>query len=240
MAACLDRIKNAGKIRIGVVLDVPGRSYLNPTTNKMEGFEPDLGRLIAKELFDDENMIEFVKVDGRQKVTFIVEDRVDISISMVSVIKERLELIDFSVPYFIDRAALLVLKNGPIKSLADLKGKKIAIVAKGGTGVRFQEEFPDGIVVSVKNSTETIELLKNHRVDAAAYVSVHAKFFLRTLEDADQFSLLTTGDYFSPQPFAIGIKKGCTDVVDFINSVLSKLKANGTLDALLKKHGWIS
>ncbi|MFI5334166.1 MAG: transporter substrate-binding domain-containing protein [Chlamydiales bacterium] len=235
---CLNRVKSAGKIRVGVVIDVPGRSYLNPKTNRMEGFEADLGRLIAKELFGDENKIEFVKVDGRQKVSFIKEDKVDISISMLSIIKERAELIEFSKPYFTDRAALLVLKNSSIKSLADLKGKRVGAVATGGTALRFQTEFPDAETVSLANSAEAIEALKSHQIDALTAVSVHLKLFHSTLKDRDNFILLSTGEHFTPQDFGIGVKKGCADLLAFINAALDKFKASGTLDKLLKKHHW--
>ena len=43
---------------------------MNPDTNKNEGMEPDIARLIAKEITGDEENVEFVGVTAKRAVPF--------------------------------------------------------------------------------------------------------------------------------------------------------------------------
>ena len=46
------------KIKVGVKEDIPNFGYMNPDTNKNEGMEPDIARLIAKEITGSEENVE--------------------------------------------------------------------------------------------------------------------------------------------------------------------------------------
>jgi putative glutamine transport system substrate-binding protein len=217
---------------------LPGRSYLNPQTNKMEGFEPDLGRLIAKEIFGDENKIEFKKFLGEARVTAIIADEVDLVISQLTITKERLKKISFSNPYFIDKEALLVFKEGPIKCLSDLQGGKVAAVESSATLVSFQEHFPEVGIVIGKSMLDGIEDLKEHRVVAVINTHINLSLLIRILSNKDQFELLNIGDQFPVKEYGIGMKKDSLDLVRFINTALSKFETNGSLKKKLKEYRW--
>lgn len=240
MAINIERIKKKGKLLIGVVPgDVPGMCFWNPKTNRVEGLEADLARLITKELLGNENHTEFVNVLGNERVNSLKENRVDLVISLFTITKERAAQVDFSDPYFIDKISLLVLKDGLIKKLSDLKGKKIAVVETSVILRSLQKNFIEGEVIEVKNKTEGIKAINEHKVEALANTIVNLTLMLNTLQDKDRYTLLETGDRFAPKEYAAGIKKNCPDLVAFVNKALSKFKNQGILNELLKKHGWI-
>ena len=239
MAENIDRIKKRGKLLIGVAGDVPGKSYWDPKTNRVEGFEADLGRLVAKELLGSEDRAEYVKVLGNDRVNSLKERRVDLVISLFTITKERAAQVDFSDPYFIDKESLLVLKDGPIKQLSDLNGKKVAVVEKSATLLSLQEDFPEGEIVEVKSKTDGIKAINEHQVEALANTTVNLSLMWQSLPDKDRYTLIGTGDRFPPKEYAVGVKKNCPDLLEFVNKALSKFKNQGILNELQKKHGWI-
>lgn len=238
MSGTIDHIKARRKLRVGIAADVPGKSFLNPKTNRYEGFETDLARMIAKEMFGDENTVEFVKVLGPERVNSLKEDRVDLVISLFTITHERLREVDFSKPYMIDKEVLITLKNGPTKRLADIKGKKVAIVENSATLLSFRENFPEAEIVSVKNKTEGMQAIRDKKVAAMANTFVNLSLMKPTLPDADQFALIDTGNQFTPKEYAVGVKKGRSDLVNYINKCIDKFEADGSLKKLLIKHGW--
>lgn len=66
--ATFKRIKKRGRLRVGVH---PGVARLCETSaqNAYEGLEPDVGRAIAKLIFDDENCVEFVALSGVRRLS---------------------------------------------------------------------------------------------------------------------------------------------------------------------------
>lgn len=66
----VEQLKKAGKIKVGVKEDIPNFGYMNPDTNKNEGMEPDIARLIAKEITGSEENVEFVGVTAKTRSPF--------------------------------------------------------------------------------------------------------------------------------------------------------------------------
>ncbi|MFI5334168.1 MAG: transporter substrate-binding domain-containing protein [Chlamydiales bacterium] len=240
MTTNIERIKKRGKLLIGVVAgDVPGICFRNPKTNRVEGFEADLARLIAKELLGSENHAEFVEVLAHERVNSLKESREDLVISLFTITQERAAQVDFSDPYFIDEVSLLVLKGGPIKQQSDLKGEKIAVVETSVILPSLQEGFTEGQIVKVKSKADGIQAINEHRVDALANTIVNLSLMLNSLPDKERYTILGTAGRFPAKEYAVGIKKKSPDLVEFVNKALSKFKTQGMMNSLLKKHGWI-
>lgn len=233
----LDQIKQRGRLAVSFIGTLPGHSYWNPETNQAEGVEADLGRLLAKELFGNEDQVEFVKASGGERIDLLYKDRVDL-IPLLTITEERLKKVDFSKPYFVDEDELLVLKNGPIKKLADLKGKKIAIVEDRPFVQHVQKYFSEAEIVIVKTKTEGVEALNNHHADAFINTHVILALIKSHRKDGNTFTIIGTDNVFPATQYHIAVKKGASDVLAFINTSLSKLEANSDLNKIFKKNGW--
>ncbi len=237
MTSCIDRIKNRGKLRIAVSVDYqPGKIYWTPQTNILEGFEADLGRLFAEELLGNGNQIEFIKVMFSERVNCLVERQVDLVISIFKIMKERLDQILFSKPYFIDKLSLLTIKEGSIKHLSDLKRKKVAIADKTFIFENFKKDFPEAEIVLAQDIPEGIRSLESSSVEAFACLYTTAMTVKTNWSGGGQFAILDTGNQFSAKDYAVGINKDCRDLYDFINTCLHKFEAKAILQDLLKKH----
>ena len=79
----------------------------------------------------DENKVKFELVEAASRVEFLKSGKVDIIMANFTKTPEREAVVDFAAPYM--KVALgVVSKNGEIKTIEDLKGKKL-IVNKGTT-----------------------------------------------------------------------------------------------------------
>src|SRR5262245_28147819 len=74
----METIQKRGKLKAGVKQDVLLYGYLDPRTNKTEGFDVDVVKAIANAIFGDPEKVELIKVTSAQRIPFLQEDQVDV------------------------------------------------------------------------------------------------------------------------------------------------------------------
>ena len=230
----LSKIKKAGVLKVGVKEDVPKFGYLNPSTNKHEGFEIDLAGAIAKKIFGDENKVKFTGVTAKTRGPLLDTGEVDLVLATFTVTDARRKVYDFSDIYFTDAVGIMVKKSLGAASFKDLDGKTIG-VAQSATTKKALQEAADKIGIKIKFSEyatypEIKTALDSGRIDA---FSVDQAILLGYKED----SVMLLPERFEEQPYGAAIKKGNTDLLELVNSVVDDMKKSGELDALLKKNG---
>jgi polar amino acid transport system substrate-binding protein len=118
-----NRITKNGMLRIGVPYNRVPLGFLKKT-GQWVGFEVDLAREIAGHL----NLkTEMVKVNRRTWKTMLSKGGIDVALCGIIHTRSLEREFDFSVPYFFDSPHVMVA-TGTYKSVADLKGKKVAAV----------------------------------------------------------------------------------------------------------------
>lgn len=108
--------------------------------NKTVGFDVDLMDLVAKDLGVEQEIVD-IEFEQITSGAVFAANKCDVGAAAITITEERLKATLFSDPYFDSTLALLV-KDGSIKSLADLKGKVLA-VQSGTTGLDYAEENKD-------------------------------------------------------------------------------------------------
>ncbi len=153
-------------------------------------------------------------------------------------IKEsRAKVIDFSNPYF--KAGLIVAvaqNNQDIKSLDDLKGKKLAAEV-GTTGLdasKAIKEKDSKTTVKVFDSVgEAFMELEKGGADAVINDMPVTSYYIKTT-GKDKVKMV--GEVFQAEDeYGIGVKKGNAELLTKINSGLAKVKASGEYDQIYKK-----
>ena len=138
----IDAIKKAGKIRIGVFSDKPPFGFVDEK-GANQGYDVYLAKRLAKDLLGDENKVEFVLVEAANRVEYLQSNKVDIILANFTVTPERKEKVDFATPYMKVSLGVVSPDGAPIKSVDDLKGKKL-LVNKGTTAESyFTKNYPD-------------------------------------------------------------------------------------------------
>jgi putative glutamine transport system substrate-binding protein len=230
----VDKIKKAGVLKVGVKEDVPKFGYLNPATNKHEGFEIDLAQAIAKKILGDENKVKFTGVTAKTRGPLLDTGEVDLVLATFTVTDERRKVYDFSDIYFTDAVGVMVKKASGISSFKQLDGKTIG-VAQSATSKKALQAGADAAGIKVNFSEyatypEIKTALDSGRIDA---FSVDQAILLGYMED----SVMLLPEKFAEQPYGAAIKKGNTDLLSVVNGVIEDMQKSGELDALLKKNG---
>ncbi|UOQ56933.1 glutamate ABC transporter substrate-binding protein [Leucobacter allii] len=210
------KLSEAGKITIGTKFDQPLFGLMNPTTNEPEGFDVEMGKLIAAKLGLSEDQIEWKEAVSANREPFIQNGEVDIVVATYTINDERKEVIDFGGPYYIAGQDLLVLTGNPegIEGIDDVAGQKVCSV----TGSTSEQNLKDaGVeVLATDTYSNCLEPLRSGEVVAVSTDNV----ILAGLADQNPGEFEVVENPFTEEPYGIGLKKDDQEFRDFINDTL--------------------
>jgi len=216
----LGKIQEKGEITIGVKFDVPPFGVKNPQSGDVEGFDIEMGKAVAAKLGVKPKFIEAIS-DNR--IPFLEDGTADLILSTMTINEERVEQIEFSDPYFIARGRVLVPGDSDITGVADLAGKNVCTALGSTYEANLKKQAPEAKLKLVDSYSECLELVQNGAVDA---VSTDDVILTGMIIQDDTLKLV--GDELTQEPYGAGIKKGDTQMVEFVNGVFKGLKDDGT------------
>jgi len=219
------QIQEKGVITVGNSPDYEPYEYEDGKGNVI-GFDIELLGLICNELGIK---YELANMSFDNIITGVQNGQANIGMSGFSITPERAEQVDFTTPYLSSAQAVVVNPDSTIKTLADLKGKKIT-AGLGTTGETAAKENVEGAdVIGLDNYAAAFMQLKNKGCDATvADLPVAQKYAAK-----DGFILLA--DYLSIEENAIVVQKGNEDLVKALNGAIEKLQKDGKIDELKAK-----
>ncbi|MET9489906.1 glutamate ABC transporter substrate-binding protein [Nocardia sp. NPDC006630] len=227
MAAILAR----GKLRVGVDQNSFMFGYRNPANGQIEGFDIDIAREIARDIFGDPDRVELQPLDSAHRITALQPDQgnqqVDIVVETLTPTCERRKSIEFSSAYFVSDQRLLVPNNSGIRSTADLAGKKVCGVVGTITLNPILALPQRPTVIGMSNWLDCLTALQQGQVAA---VSTDTPI-LYGLKQQDP-NLDMVGDALAQDPYAVGIQQDRKDLVRFVNGVLERIRGDGTWQRL--------
>ncbi len=216
------KIRARGFLIAGVDQSTFHFGYLNPLDGKIEGFDIDMIHDIAAAIFGNPNKVEFKAISDAQRIPEVQSGAVDIVAHTMTITCDRLTQVDFSTVYFEAGQRVLVPSNSPVKSIADLGGKKVCATT-GSTSVDNIKAAPSHpIPVTVPYWTDCLVLLQQG--DVAAISTDDS--ILAGLTAQDPFTKIV-GPRFSKEPYGLAISKQNPDFVRFVNAVLQRVRTDG-------------
>ena len=219
-----------GKLLVGVRSDFPPFGYLDKSGNP-QGVDVEVARYLAKALFDDTGeRLELVSVTSGSRIPFLYSGWIDVIAASMSITEERKRVLEFSDPYFVSASLLLVPRDSSINGLQDLPGKRVGVLEGAIQEKDLEHNAPQAIRAPFRTLSEAVESLKSNQVDAVC--SDDAVILYLAVKSQ---SLRAAGAPFNPHPYAIAVRKGDTEFVQWINRQLAKMKADGTYDKLRQK-----
>ncbi|HEX8001956.1 MAG TPA: glutamate ABC transporter substrate-binding protein [Mycobacteriales bacterium] len=219
----MDRLQKAGKVKVGTKFDQP-LFGLKGVSNKVEGFDVEIAKIIAAELGISEGNIEFVESVSKNREDFIINGTVDFIVATYTINDTRKEKVGFAGPYYVAGQDIMVKKGDTsITGKDSLKGKRVCSATGSTPAKRIQEEIPEAKLTLLAAYSECAEALRNGQVDA---VSTDNVILLGLVEKSpDEFQLVNAP--FSSEPYGIGVKKDDKDFRNFINDVLTAAYGDG-------------
>jgi polar amino acid transport system substrate-binding protein len=223
-------IRARGYLIAGVDLSTYRFGYLNPFTNRIEGFDIDVLHAISAAIFGDPNRIKYVALTNDQRIPAIQSGKVDIVAHTMTITCARAKLVAFSTVYFDAAQKVLVNRNSPVASLTNIGNGQVCSSA-GSTPLSYLRA--NGYAtVAVANSTDCLVLLQEGKVQAISTDDA----ILAGLEAQDPETKIV-GAALTNAPYGLAISFQHPDFVRFVNAVLAKMRTGGEWVAIYKR--WI-
>lgn len=229
----LNDITKRGEVVIGIKTDTYPFGFKDKN-GKYTGYDIDLANMIGQEIFQKKGKVKFVPVTASDRMMKLFSEDVDMIVATMSVTPSRLQIMDFSDPYYIAGQAVLVKKGSKIKGLRDLNGKKAIIVFGTSSESSLRAAVPRVSIIGYKTYNEAVKALKQGKADAI--VSDDTILIGLSLKDAN---LVLLPKRYSREPYAVAFRKGqeSEDLVRIVNNVINESVRNGTLQKLQKNYG---
>lgn len=160
----------------------------------------------------------------------------DMVMAGVSVTEDRLVNLDFTESYATGIQVVIVPEDSDIASVDDMTGKMIG-VQRGTTGDLYCSDtvenggFGAENVTPYDNGLTAVQALMNGKVDCVVIDNAPAQEFV-----AANPGLKILDTEYVNEDYAIGVKKGNTQMLDAINGALAELKADGTIQSIIDKY----
>ena len=153
LAEDLAKVKTKGEIKMAMSGQYPPFNFVDDK-NHLTGFDVEIGQAVAKRIGIKATPLS-TAWDGI--IAGLLANKYELICGSMAITEERLKSIDFSDPYYRSGAQLFVKKGSPIKSVADLRGKKVGVTLGttyekwvraniSGADVRTYKGVPDMIL----------------------------------------------------------------------------------------------
>lgn len=229
-ARTLDEIIKDGTIRIGVNPNFPPMSSFG-MTNQLEGFDIDVGNVIAESLGVD---AEFVTTETAQRVPFLVSNRIDIALGAMTRTPERAKLISYTLPLHSEAMGVITTDKIDVSNWQELDREDITLVnMRGNLSVNIlKERLPKPKVLLVDGNADTIRAIAQGRADALVE---NVDFFLKFTNNYRNVNWRVLDDPIFIAYCGIGVAKGNYDLRDFLNILLFDLHSSGYVNDTWQK-----
>ncbi|MBF6171596.1 glutamate ABC transporter substrate-binding protein [Nocardia blacklockiae] len=225
------RIVAKGRVTVGVDQNTYLFGFRDPATGQLEGFDIDLAREIARDLFGDPNRIELRSVSTAERLPALQNKQVDLVVRTFSVTCERRREVDFSTVYYKAAQRILAQRGGPIRALPDLAGKRVCVTFGATSSGPMFTLSNHPTVLGVDQWTDCLVALQQGQVDA---ITTDEPILVGLAEQDG--NLQVVGDPLGFENYAVGVPKGEDDMVRFVNGVLDRIRGDGTWQRLYSAH----
>ena len=213
-------LAEAGTITIGTKFDQPLFGLNGP--NGPEGFDVEIGKIIAAELGIAQDDIEWKEAVSANREPFIQNGEVDIVVATYTINDKRKEVVSFAGPYYMAGQSILVLAdNEDIADEKDLVGQPVCSVT-GSTPAANLEALGAEVVLTDTYSN-CLEPLRNGTVVAVSTDNV----ILAGLAAQNEGEFKVVGEPFTDEPYGIGLALDDTEFRMWINDVLEAAYEDG-------------
>ena len=241
-AACaasptLDRIKASGTVTFGY-REAAAPFSARQRNGQVRGYSVELCEKVAgaigKSLGLPNLKVAWRPVDGETRIGDVVSRRIDAECGTTTITLSRMERVDFSVPIFVDGGSALVRAGAGLRDVADLKGKRIAVLPATTTEAALKKALAvhggTASLVPVKDGAEGVAAVLAGRADAYA----SDRMLLTQLKDASARGgeLAFLANDFSFEPYALVLPRDDPDFRLLVNRALVDLYKHGGIDPI--------
>lgn len=196
--------------------------------DKIVGIDAEIGALIAEKL---DMELEIVDMDFNGIIAAVQNGSIDMGMAGMTKDPDREKSVNFSTSYATGVQVVIVKEGSAIKSIDDLKGKKIG-VQEATTGDSYAtSDFGEEAVKRYVNGAAAVQDLQNGSIDAVIIDNEPAKAFVAANEG---LTILETE--YTVEEYAIAVSKDDPELLEKINKAIAELKEEGKIDEIINKY----
>jgi len=200
----LDEVLARGKIIVGVTSEAPPFGFIDDKS-QLVGFDIDIARLMAKEIFGDENKIELFKQGFAARWPNVENGTVDFGVQVTTVYPDRALRVAFTRPYVDSGIVLVVKKDNPAKAVADLNtaANTVAHLTAPVQEERGKRLYPKAKFLTFDSISAQFNAVKLGRATAAQLDTPVALWYVKDNPDIrilDQWLTDVTGNAIFLRP----------------------------------------
>ena len=195
------------------------------------GFDVALARQIAEDMGKE---LVIKDMEFGNLITELNNGTVDLLAAGLSPTEERKQQVDFSEPYYFGEQSIIIREEDAdkYKSADDFEGASIAAQVNSIQEGIVKEQFPKANLVSLPKLPDEIMSLSSGKVEGVIVEVAVAEGFIAQNPD------LMIADFEVPYDATgscIAVKKGNTELLDHINSVIADVTSSGEMDEMVNQ-----
>ncbi len=232
VATELDKIKEKGKLVLGTAADYPPYEFHKEIDGEdtIVGFDIEIAKAVAKDL-GVELEIKDMKFDGL--LAALVADNIDFIVAGMVPKPERMEVVDFSIPYYQAEQKMLIKAEDAdkLKTPEDFAGLTIGAQKSTVQEDIALEQLSSAEYKGLSKITDLVLELKNDKVDGLVLVGPVADAYAK--QNADL--VVPDFNFGKEDGVAIAVNKGNAALLESINNTLEKLLDEGKVDEFISE-----
>jgi len=217
----LYEVLDRGTVLVGTGSTNPPWHFEDEQAN-LVGMDVDMGKLLAKGLFDDETKVEFVRQSSDARIPNLVTNKVDIAIQFMTITAGRAQQVEFTIPYYREGVGLLLVEGGEHASFEDLKAKGADVTVSILQNVYAEDAvhaaLPEAAVLQLDSQANVVQALTAGRADAAAIDQSTVSWLV--VQQPGQYQDSGYGWY--PQSYGAAVRPGDPVWLNFVNAVFKE------------------
>lgn len=221
----LKEVQDKGKLVLGLDDSFPPMGYRNDK-NEIVGYDIDLAKEAAKRLGV---ALVTQPIDWNAKEQELGTGKIDCIWNGFTITDERAKAMAFTKPYLKNAQVVVVKKDSPYKTLADLKGKKVGLQAgsSAADALEAAKDFKASLkqVVEFKDNLTALMDLEQKGVDAVVMDLIVANDNIK--RSGKPYAVL--GESLAPENYGVGFRKGDLALRDAVQATLEAMAKDGTL-----------
>ena len=192
---------------------------------------------IARAVGEPELKVNWHAGSVGERLEMVAAGRAELDCANTTQTQTRLASVDFSNLIFIDGGGLLVKAGAPINRIADLAGKRVAVLRGTTTQARLADALRlrkiEATLMPIDDAAVGLSLLEAGSVDA--YAGDKVKLTALALQSREPARMALVLEDLSYEPYALALPRNDSGFRLEVNRALTQVYTGGDIEALFEQ-----
>lgn len=236
----LGNIKAAKVINVAFSGDSLPFSFVG-ANNEPAGYSIDLCRRVIAQIGQAVGVpdlkVNWLAGSTPERLRMVGSGKADVDCANTTQTLARLANVDFSSLIFVDAGGIIIRADSSINSVAELAGKKIAVLKDTTTEARLntivRQHLTGASVVQVGDASQALAMLESGTVDAYAGDKIKLVGLASQAKNPGKFALLA--EELSFEPYAMALPRGDAALRLEVNRALTQVYLSGDIESIFAR-----